>query len=615
MPRRLLILWCSVIGLGGCSVWNPPFWNLSSVNHETTDEVKKEPSTKTVGDWAVPFGLYPIRVENVGLVTNLAGTGSDPAPSPYRQALVTEMQARGVESPNSVLGSKNTSLVLVQAHLRPGIQKGDHIDVEVRIPSHSETTSLAGGFLLETRLTEMAVLDDNRAHSGKMLAKAEGAILVEPESKGDKNNVSRGRGRVPGGAVALESRPLGLILKPPHRSAPNAARIAAAVNKRFYTLQKGLQIGVAKARTDQLVELSVHPRYKNNIERYVQVARAVALRESSAEQVARIEQLKADLLDPKLSADAARQLEAIGRDGIAALKGALKASNTEVRFYAAEALAYLDQREAAAPLGEIAGKEPAFRVFALAALSAMEDPAATEQLCNLLNVASAETRYGAFRALWSMGSQDPIVRDDPGVKDFSYHVLDTKGPPMIHVTRYRRPELVLFGKEQRFRAPLVVNAGTRILVRSTDKGEISVSRFAVGQPDQKRLVSSRVDDVVRAIVDLGGTFPDVVRAIEEAKAADGLEGRFAVDALPEAGRAYASSDNDEGEALAKAETRIRAKDRGPDIFAKQDGPPKGDKKSKSSDSDKEEDAKKKSASSSASSKGFLARITGWGSDD
>ena len=52
--------------------------------------------------------------------------------------------------------------------------------------------------------------------------------------------------------------------------------------------------------------------------------------------------------------------------------------------------------------------------------------------------------------------------------------------------------------------------------------------------------------MIRAIVDLGGTYPDVVQAIQEAKAAGCLEGRFEIDALPEAGRSYeATVDEDE----------------------------------------------------------------------
>ena len=78
-------------------------------------------------------------------------------------------------------------------------------------------------------------------------------------------------------------------------------------------------------------------------------------------------------------------------------------------------------------------------------------------------------------------------------------------------------------------------------------GEISVSKFVPHEADQKRVVSSRVDDVIRAIVELGGTYPDVVQALQEAKAAGCLEGRFEIDALPETGRSYEATAEEEAE--------------------------------------------------------------------
>ena len=119
---------------------------------------------------------------------------------------------------------------------------------------------------------------------------------------------------------------------------------------------------------------------------------------------------------------------------------------------------------------------------------------------------------------------------------------------MIHVTRNRKAEVVLFGQDQRFLTPLLANAGKEIMVTSTAEGEISVSKFAPHEADQKRVVSTRVDDVIRAIVELGGTYPDVVQAIQEAKANGCLEGRFEIDALPEAGRSYEATLDDDGKA-------------------------------------------------------------------
>ena len=81
----------------------------------------------------------------------------------------------------------------------------------------------------------------------------------------------------------------------------------------------------------------------------------------------------------------------------------------------------------------------------------------------------------------------------------------------------------------------------------TEGSTVTVSKFAVGQPDQKRVVSNKVDDVIRAIVELGGTYPDVVLALQQAKTSRSLLGRFEVDAIPDTGRTYHQKDGDDEE--------------------------------------------------------------------
>ena len=118
-------------------------------------------------------------------------------------------------------------------------------------------------------------------------------------------------------------------------------------------------------------------------------------------------------------------------------------------------------------------------------------PGPAEQLRDLLGVASAETRYGAFRALWTMNRAEPLVRGEHLGGQFDYHVLNTPGVPMIHVTRSERAEVVLFGGAQQFATPLSLNAGNQIMVTSTPSGEIAVSKFSVRDADQRR---TRLDE-------------------------------------------------------------------------------------------------------------------------
>lgn len=568
--RRSFLAAAGGLGLGAWVI--PGCGSMSLVRSqspEPTDTAESD-GTRLVGDVAVPFGLYPVRVEGVGLVTGLPGTGSDPAPSPQRSALIAEMERRGIENPNQMLASDATDLVVVRGYLRPGIQKGDVFDVEVRVPNRSDNRGLRGGYLVETRLTETAVLD-NRIHEGKLLAMSKGAILTDPGQTEQSAELQLGRGRVLAGGVSTITRQLGLVLKPDHQKVTNAALVGAAVNARFFLTERGLKRGVAKPLNKEFIELSVHPRYKDNLERYFRVVRSLPLRESSAEQASRIESLERQLLDPVTSPTAALRLEALGKDALPALKQGLAASNVEVRFYAAEALAYLDDTAAAEPLGQIARDEPALRAFALAALSAMDDFAAAEALRALLHVPSAETRYGAFRSLWAMNAQDPLVRGETlGDDGFHFHVLESAGPPMVHATRSTRAEVVLFGREQRFTAPLLLEPSGELLVRSVDEERVAVSRQSLRRGDDKRIVSSRVEDVLRALAELGGTYPDVVQALQQAAARKSLASRLEFDAVPKVGRRRDASASDEPAGSVEPESTAPA----PDLFA-EPGPTRG----------------------------------------
>ena len=509
---------------------------------EAALEAATESGTPLVADYAHPYGLNYVKVEAVALVTGLNGTGEDPPQSPQRAALLDEMARRQIEKPNEVLASPDTAMVLLRGFLPPGVQKGDQFDLEVHTPSRSKTTSLRGGRVLEARLTEMAVMGQ-QIHSGHLWAKGEGAILVDPSASGEADIAAATRGRILGGGVAIKSRPLGLVLAQNHQSFRKSISVAKAISDRFQTYDGGSKIGVAEAKTPEFIELKLHPRYKDNIGRFVRVVRSVAVNETPTARQERLVLLEKQLGDPLTAANASLRLEAIGDESaIAKLREGVKSQDAEVRFYAAEALAYLDKTEGVAALVDAASKEPAFRAHALAALSAMDDVTAYEGLRSLLSSTSAETRYGAFRALWAMNPSDPMIRGERLGGQFGYHALNTDGPPMVHATRSGRPEIVLFGAGQKFKLPMVLDAGNDILVNGLSGDEVTVSRFRSNESDRRRTVTSSIDDVIRAIVEVGGEYPDVVQALQQAKRDGALPGRFAVDAIPRSGREYDPDD-------------------------------------------------------------------------
>jgi hypothetical protein len=536
VSRRIFIavMTLAASALAGCT---GSLLNSRSQSPEHASHDASTSETKMVGDFAAPYGTSYIRVEGPVLVTSLAGTGSDPAPGPQRAALIADMEAHGVASPSHVLASPNNSIAWARAYLPPGVRKGDPLDIEVRVPAPTETTSLRGGWMMETQLKEMAVLG-GIVHNGHVLAQAEGPVLVNPVARDSDDTVSQLRGVVLGGGVALKSRSLGLVLREQDKSVFLSKQIGDVINRRFHTYIRGVKQGVATPKTDAFIELEVHPRYKYNLGRYMQVLRSVALFESPQEQVERLELLERQLLDPVTSGQAALRLEAIGPDAERVLKKGLESPDAEVKFYAAEALAYLDQSCAVPVLAETVKSQPALRAYALTALCELGDIQAADALRDLFDVASAETRYGAFRALWAMDERDPQLRGEHLSDKFWLYTVASAGPPMMHVTHSFRPEIVLFGEGQKFNLPVTLEAGNSIIVKSLPDGQISVARFSLQQPDQRRTVENSVAEVIRAIVEVGGDYPDAVQALEEAHAGGAVQSRFEVDAIPEGGRVY-----------------------------------------------------------------------------
>jgi hypothetical protein len=561
----------------------------------------EEKSVRLVGDLAGATNMTFLKIEGVGLVTGLANTGSDPPPGGLRQRLVAEMQTHDVKDPNTVLASPTTSMVLVVGYLPPGVQKGDPLDVAITLPSGSETTSLRGGWLMQCRLRQTEVLG-GAVTTGHITGLAGGNVLVGAVFDPGNDPLLLKRGRVLGGGVSQISRPLGLRVRGEGQSVMTTSLIGTAVNSRFHTFERGIKKGVATPKDDRYIELLVHPRYKHNVGRYVKVVGAIPLRESPAERAERLESLARLLADPTTAALAAVRLEAVGQDGVKILKQALAANDVEVRFYAAEALAYLDESDATDVLTETARREPALRWHALTALAAMDHIGAYESLAELLHEKSAETRYGAFRAMRARNPNDPLVKGEAMGDQFAYHVLSTTGEPMLHFSRHRRNEVVLFGHDLRMTPPAALFAGKEIIVKGLGADRIKVSRFSPGKDDRHIECSTLVDDVIRAIVKLEGTYPDVMQAVQDAKRANYVQARIVIDAVPQPDREFArktepDEENDE-------ESHVRAAHPLPELFQNPQGQDREGSRSPNSADAADDD-------SDQQKKGFLGRMKDW----
>jgi len=522
---------------------------------------------ETVGDLAYVLQASEIKVEGVGLVTGLENTGADPPPSWYRGQLVDEMSKAGVEHASKLLASPQFSMVIVKMTIPTGADPQDRFDVEVEVPPACGTKSLAGGYLMATRLREILVAG-GAPRTGTDLAFAQGPVMIGTAKNPDDPKA----GRVLGGGRAKKDSPFMLIIKDKRKSIRTAAILEKVVNERFHQSEAGKQKGVSTAKNDGYLVLRVSPTYHQNQERFFRVVQLLPMVDTPALRAQRMAVWGKELLEPKTSGVAALKLEGLGPSAGETLQAGLKSPNAQVRFFAAESLAYLDDPVGAGALAETAIQMPQFRAYALAALAAMDQNAAHLKLRNLMNEPDIEVRYGAFNALRTLDPHDPSlgrvrVLDNPRTEEeqqddapdstaialasaaqrpraedpFALYIVDSEGPPVVHVSRSRRSEVVVFGRSQKLLPPIVLGTGA-ILLNAADKDdEIEISKIVPsksGDSDVKLRTSLDVGEVIRRVANLGTTYPDLVAILEAANRQKNLPGTLVVDAVPSSNMDY-----------------------------------------------------------------------------
>ncbi len=513
---------------------------------EEDNDFGNKVETPLLSEYMSVQGNNPIVLRGVGLVTGLNGTGGDPAPSALRTQLQNEMNRRNIKNSKQILASRDTALVVVTAYLPPMVRKGQRFDVRVALPKNSNATSLKGGWLLETRLFEEQTVEGRGTLKGHEYGVASGAILtnIGVKESGDEKVAELMIGTIPGGAVSKTDRDLSIVIKNNKRGSRNSERVANAVSARFHRYnQYGQMIKCAEAKTDVLVKLKTHEQYINNFPRYQQVIRNIALNETDVARRMRMEMLARDIMDPDKCQVASLQLEAIGEESVPFLKDALASEHFEVRFQAAQSLAYLGNGSGVSILRDAAINQPAFRVYALVAMSVIDDADAVLALRELMSSESLETRYGAFRALKELDSRDPFLNPIVFEPRFVVYVIDSEGEPMVHVTRRRAPEVVLFGADQPLRLPAVLNAGRSIRVKGeTGSDQVEITFYQLNAEPERQQVPNRLIDIIRAAGKLGATYPDIVQMLIEAEQQGNFIGQFGIDRLPQAGRLYVKND-------------------------------------------------------------------------
>ncbi len=553
--------------------------SADAVNQNAADDFNTTLHTPVLNDYISVQGNTLVPLRGVGLVVNLNGTGGNPPPSSLQTALRQEMARRNIPSPSKVLANPNTALVVVTAYLPANVRKGQPFDARILLPTNTNATSLKGGYLLATRLFEEAEVRGHGTRKGHEYAFAEGPVLTAFGASGNGAEL-RGllaRGSIPGGAISRTDRNLEIVLRKRFQSVRKSKQIADVISTRFQRYDRfGHPESQAKPKTDALIELKPHPIYRNNFPRFHQVIRSIPLAENEVARRLRMESLAEALLNPVTSAVSAVQLEAIGNDAKPFLRNGLDSPHADVRFFAAEALAYLQDSEDSTGvdiLKRAARDKPAFRVYALAALSITDTAHSILALRDLLSAESLEARYGAVRAIAELKDNDRSLNTVRFSKRFVMRQIDADGAPAVHLARRRIPEITIFGVDQQLLLPAVLNIGHKIRVIGHDGDEtVEISRYRVGEDTVRRTCSRRLVDIVRTAGELQAAYPDIVQFMIEAERQDNLPGELGIDRLPQSGRVYLQQSNG-NESASGSTRRLGSSVRTPGIFDRIDDEP------------------------------------------
>ena len=530
---------------------------------------KKVPDPKideTVGTVSTIVG-NSIKVEGVGLVVGLDDTGSEPAPSWHTNKLLDEMRKAGVEHPDRLIRNKNSSVVIVRATIPAGVNKTDRFDVDIELPPASGTTSLAGGWLITTQLAPLGQTKEG-PKEGNALASVYGPVMTGNAVAPANLRV----GQVLGGAHVKKDAPYLLAIKEARRSGKTSLLLEKVVKQRFTQTDLADNKGIGTAMTDYYLVLKVPKVYHHNQTRYHQIIKLLPLVDTPALREKRLEVWGKGLLDPKTSGVMALRLEGLGSNAIPVLKTGLESPEWQVRFFAAESLAYLSNGDGTKVLVDVAKNHPEFRSFALKAMAAMDESAALLGLRSLMSESDFELRYGAFDALRTLDPRDPFLGaknlyeappaddDEPDnmafqiasapsrkrsarmEEPFTLYEVDCEGPPMVHVSRNLRCEIVIFGRNQKLLTPVVLGSGGSILLNASDGDDkVQITRItskSLDDPEGK--INSPLDliEVVRQMVALRASYPEIVAILRGASDQKNLPGPMAVDAVPLPNKAY-----------------------------------------------------------------------------
>lgn len=477
------------------------------------------------------LGYAPTLVQGYGLVVGLDGTGSNDTPVSVRGIIEAEagkMQRDSSISSNDdmniqqLLDSLDTAVVLVEATIPPGSPRGSTFDVRVAALPSTNTTSLVGGRLWTTRLSEG--LMDPTGPQSQVIAKAHGDIFINPFaqrkratrsfytnaassdnsdngdssdaasatkvvvdnkdlSSGQINNniddsrhvdVERRIGRILEGGVTIED--VGLILQLRYPSHSRSRAITNSINTRFrreHNQSRDTASPIPK-QADERIIITVPPSWSEKTDEFVEILMHTQVYPSNIEM--RANRLAQWLQNNPIDAPSITWCwVALGTAALPTIQEMYFYNESIPRLAALKAGALLGDPLVVGHLAEIASdKESALRVDAINLIGkAGRNIRASTLLRNLLNDVSSEIRLAALDALMELN--DPLVMRVPMGRFTEFELYSVPSNyPMIYVTQQKKQRIVVFGRDLEIKRPSLASTwDERFIVIGEKPTEIS----------------------------------------------------------------------------------------------------------------------------------------------
>lgn len=506
----------------------------------------------TIAEHAVLVSGGYQAVDGYCLVAGLGKNGSSEVPPTIEKYLVDYLRVRklGWEmygtkdfSPIKIIRDKDTAVVRIVGEIPPGAQRGTHFDLMVSALPQTQTRTLDGGTLMPAEL--FPALGGVPGGAGrKAIALGKGPVLVNPfldPSKPEDQAKTRA-GRVVGGGIMLEDRPIQLQLYEPDYGRTH--RIKERINERFPSRKP-----VAEGKNNQVVSLTVPPEYEKDVEHFTQLVMHLPLVASGGEfdQMAK-NVAKMMELPTARHEDLSLVWEAMGTQIQPFVRSCYASTNPDTAFYAARAgLRMGDSTAEDIVLNAAKSGKPRLRLAAIAELARHPQLyQASQILRKLIDDDNQEIRLAAYEAMRLRG--DPTILTLQA-EDFVIDLVPCNREYVVYASQSGSPRIALFGKTMPVSSPLFycapddlvtvnVNAGEkqlkmqRLVPRSGKHSEwfkvdptVSQMLLTMGLPAEKNLDGS--------VSGMGMTYGQVVSTVGRMCNAGCIPAKFVLQPMPD----------------------------------------------------------------------------------